>query len=256
MKNGLKLQCAATCRNRNFPATYSVPLQGMKATGRFPLGLGGILFVLCLGIGSVTLQATDGTKEKPKKLTVDQMIKIIKDKNIFKPAKVPPPSTTSDPGNFLAPDQGPKRLKNPFTVIGIQAGEGELGAHLLFKDPARLNPDRIEKATVGNVFEDTLEILAIEWPFLRCDYAGQEVRIYQNESTHDALARLRGFDSSYILLGTRAAGDQYVAEVLILRDNTVKIIEQGDRLGDATVTKIEEGKMHLVDPDGTEYPIE
>jgi len=256
MKNGLQYQCAMTSRNQNFPDTDSVPIQGIPTIGRFPWGLCGILFALGLGLGSVFLRAADGTKERPKKLTVDQMIKIIKDKNIFKPAKVPPPLITSDPGKFLAPDQGPQRLKNPFTVIGIQAGQGELSAHLLFKDPARLNPDRIEKATVGDVFEDTLEILAIEWPFLRCDYAGQEVRIYQNESTHDALARLRGFDSSYILLGTRASGDQYVAEVLILRDNTVKTIEQGDRLGDATVIRIEEGKMILVDPDGTEYPIE
>ena len=82
------------------------------------------------------------------------------------------------------------------------------------------------------------------------------MRIYQNESTNDALTRLRGFDSSYIVLGTRASEDTYVAEVLILRDNTVKTIEEGDRLGDATVIGIEEGRLQMRSDDGTEFYIE
>lgn len=237
--------------SRNVLDTDVVSWQRINVPNCFRFILRGILLAFFLGIGGAFLRATDEDKQKPKKLTVVQMKKIIKDKNIFKPAKVPPPSIIPDPGDSWASALGPKPLKKPFTVFGIRAGEEEICAYLLFKDP-----ERLEKVTEGQVFENTLKIVAIEWPFLRCEYAGREVRIYQKESTKDALARLRGFDSSYILLGTRATGDTYVAEVLILRDNTVKIIEEGDRLGNATVNKIEEGKMHLVDRDGTEFPIE
>ena len=59
-------------------------------------------------------------------------------------------------------------------------------AYLLFQDP-----ERLEKATEGQIFESIFKIVSIEWSFLRCEYAGREVRIYQNETTNDALARLR-----------------------------------------------------------------
>jgi len=254
MKYGLTPNHPIPDTGKYIPNTNAVFLQKINLPNRFRRVAGGILFLLWLGIGYPSLWAAEAEKEKPKKLTVEQMKKIIKDKNIFKPAKIPPPPINPDPENIRASALGPKPLKKPFTVFGIRAGEEEICAYLLFKDP-----ERLEKVTEGQVFENTLKIVAIEWPFLRCEYAGQEVRIYQKESTKDALARLRGFDSSYILLGTRASGetgDTYVAEVLILSDNTVKTIEQGDRLGDATVIRIEEGKMILMDQDGTEFPIE
>ena len=210
-----------------------------------------IFAAICLFWSSTSPGAADANQKKPKKLTVDQMKKIIKDKNIFKPAKAPPPSVNPDPGDIRVAPFGPKPLKNPFTIFGIRAGAEEICAYLLFKDP-----ERLEKVTAGQVFENTLKIVAIELSFLRCEYAGREVRIYQNESTNDALTRLRGFDSSYIVLGTRASEDTYVAEVLILRDNTVKTIEEGDRLGDATVIGIEEGRLQMRSDDGTEFYIE
>jgi len=209
-----------------------------------------IFATFCLVWVSTSPGAADANQAKPKKLTVDQLKQIIKDKNIFKPAKAPPPPVNPDPSNPRAATFGPRPLKNPFTVLGIRVGEEEICAYLLFKDP-----ERLEKVTEGQVFENTLKIVSIEWPFLRCEYAGREVRIYQNESTNDALMRLRGFDSSYIVLGTRASEDTYVADVLILRDNTVKTIEEGDRLGDATVIGIEEGRLKMRSDDGTEYYI-
>jgi hypothetical protein len=222
----------------------------INPTNRWRFIYRGIFLALGLGIGSSSLWAADAKQENPKKLTVDQMKEIIRDKNIFKPARVPPPPINPDPDNIRATALGPKPLKKPFTVFGIQAGEEEIYAYLLFKDP-----ERLEKVTEGQVFENTLKIVAIEWPFLRCEYAGREVRIYQNEGTNDALIRLRGFDSSYILLGTSATGDKHTADVLILRDNTVKNIEEGDRLGDATVIGIEEGRLKMRSDDGTEFYI-
>ena len=209
-----------------------------------------IFSALFLFWSSTSPGAADANQGKPNKLTVAQMKKIIKEKNIFKPAKAPPSWVNPDPGDIRAVTFGPKPLKKPFTVFGIRVGEEEICAYLLFKDP-----ERLEKVTEGQVFENTLKIVSIEWPFLRCEYAGREVRIYQNESTNDALMRLRGFDSSYIVLGTRASEDTYVADVLILRDNTVKTIEEGDRLGDATVIGIEEGRLQMRSDDGTEYYI-
>ena len=233
-----------------FLTTDSVSAQRIQTMNRWRIVYRGILLALGVGIGCFPLWAAGANRKTPKQLTVDQMKKLIKDKNIFKPAKVPPPSVSPDPGDIRTITPGPKPLKKPFTVFGILAGEEEICAYLLFKDP-----DRLEKATEGQIFENTLKIVAIEWPFLRCEYAGREVRIYQGESTQDALVRLRGFDGSYIVQGTRASEDTYVADVLILRDNTVKTIEEGDRLGDATVIGIEEGRLQMRSDDGTEFYI-
>jgi len=145
----------------------------------------------------------------------------------------------------------PQPLKRPFTVLGIRRTEDGQWADLWFDDPSR-----VEKVTVGDVIEKQVEVLEVGRTYLRVSYAGKEVRIGVGETSTDALERLRGFDSSYFLLGTHVMESGPVADVLILRDGTIRMVEEGDRLGEATVMQIEPGRVHLVDNDGAPFFIE
>lgn len=182
--------------------------------------------------------------------TVEELKSIVVRKNIFRPGKTPPPP--EEMGELRMPQPlEPQPLRRPFTVLGIRRTPEGQWADLWFDDPSR-----VEKVTVGDVIEKQIEVLEVGQTYLRVSYAGQEVRIGVGETSNGALERLQGFNSSYLLLGTHATESGPVADVLILRDGTIRMVEKGDRLGEATVEQIESGRVHLVDNDGTPFFIE
>ena len=171
-------------------------------------------------------------------------------KDIFSPAKVA--SVPVNVGvNETEIDRGPRPLKRPFRVIGIQSTEEGRLVDLYFENP----PETAQKK-VGEVIEKTVTILAIEATFLRCEYAGLEVRIEQGETSNDALERLRGLEESeYELIGTTLKEGGYVADIYLPGQERTRRIEVGEILGEATVIKIEKGRVTLIDPDGNQITI-
>ena len=171
-------------------------------------------------------------------------------KDIFSPAKVASVPVSVEV-NEPEVDSGPKALKRPFRVIGIQStAEGRL-VDLYFE-----NPPEVAQKKVGEVIEKTVTILAIEPTFLRCEYAGLEVRIEQGETSNDALERLRGLEESkYELIGTTLKDGGFVADIYLPRQNRTRRIEVGEILGEATVMKIEKGRVTLIDPEGNQITI-
>jgi hypothetical protein len=192
-----------------------------------------------------TITAQQDSKTSFEKLKADIIAK-----NIFRPAKTLPLPRKPDPAETTFIDPGPKPLKRPFTVLGFRVTEEQIWADLAFKDP-----DRVDKFKVGDMIENTVTILAIEPTYMRCNYAGLEVRIGQGETSDNALDRLLGqMSSDYVLLGTGPApsGGEYIAYILIRGAEKYLVFEEGETLGEATIIKIEPGKVKLLDPDGTE----
>ncbi|MBN2377808.1 MAG: hypothetical protein JXD22_15530 [Sedimentisphaerales bacterium] len=203
---------------------------------------------------AVVVKETKAKKEKDSVGVDEAKVAALKaailKKDIFSPAKVTSVPLSVDV-NETEVDTGPKALKRPFRVIGIQSTEEGRLVDLYFE-----NPPEVAQKKVGEVIEKTVTILAIEATFLRCEYAGLEVRIEQGETSNDALERLRGLEESkYELIGTTLKEGGFVADIYLPRQDRTRRIEVGEILGEATVMKIEKGRVTLIDPDGNQITI-
>ncbi len=180
-----------------------------------------------------------------------KMIAFIVKKNIFEPARKLTIDTASSQGESSAAPTGPKKLNRPFEVVAIDKQDGVFRAHLLFENTGLLRP-----VEAGEEIE-FVKILKIYPTYLRCQYGKWgKVRIDLKETSNDAIIRLNGYNATgkYDLIGTTILNKKAWAYFRINgRDWRV---EEGDKLGNDTVVKIENGKVLMRFADGEENYVE
>ena len=169
-------------------------------------------------------------------------------KNVFRPARVAPRLNGSGL-ELPAQDLGPQRLVRRFKVMAFDRTAAGPQAYVHFENPAQ---DR--KVTVGDVIE-TIRIVDIQPPYLRCDYAGREVRIAVGESSDDAWTRLQGFGSTYQLKGTTIGPEGTYAYFYFPSEGVYRWVEEGDVLGRARVQKIKREEVNLKHEDGYDITV-
>jgi len=184
----------------------------------------------------------------PKATTPEEMIAAMVTKNIFKPAKTRPIIMNNVPENVKHEPASKKlEFKRPFLVAGVYQTDEGARANLLFSNPTER---RVVKAGDKIEFVTILEIIAT---CLICQYGQRQVRIGARETSDDVLAHLMGFSEDYELMATTVLDDESYAHFLI-QGRSQRVVE-GDRLGEAEVVKIEDGKVRLRLEDGYEFDI-
>jgi hypothetical protein len=207
--------------------------------------------MLYLSLLLVCFSILECRAQEPVKLTFEQMKAAIIKKNIFVPAKYVRPAAPAEASDSttVSPilDTGPKELEKPFVVIGITYQQDEKWADLTFlKEQGR------RKVKKGDVIE-TITIKDIFSTYLLCDYAGQEVRIGQGESSSDAYRRVKGImGGEYSLIGTSDSA----AHILIKGESRPRWFYVGNILGNAKVVEIQPGKVILIDQYGDKRILE
>jgi len=236
----------------------------MKRNRTEPLSIRQAENVRCMGysfrtalwlsaVGVLCVIRCEVFSQSPKPLTPAQWKAEIVKKNIFKPARTFPAMMPRPSSGLSSAEVGPQKLTRPFVVIGVIRPSDDLPSALLLFD----NPKEYRIVYVEDEIE-TIKVLGIEPTYLRCDYAGHEVRISVAESSDDALKRLRGMGSGgkYILMGTTVLPGETYARFSIPGESRYRKVTVGDMIGSDRVVRIESGKVHLVNPDGYAITVE
>ena len=185
-----------------------------------------------------------------------QMIDAIVKKNMFKPARQPVGASRPKTEDVID-KYGKRRLLNPFKLVGVDHTDAGSQAYLLegASQIRRLvkQGDKIDYQTVMDV-RIVVEILEIKSAYIRCDYGGREVRIDVGETSNDAIERIWGYNNAdYVFIGTTIMDAESYAHVNI--NGRSRVLEVGDRLGEAEIIKIEKDKLRLRLINGYEYDI-
>ncbi len=191
--------------------------------------------------------ATPQSAEPAQELTANQMINAIVQKNMFRPGReLPPEPVISTQVGVTEPRL--KRLTRPFKLSAIDEIGGQPRAHLFFGNIRRT-------VTVGEDIEFIrVKHINVRPPYIVCDYGPEEVRIDVGETSDDAMLRLVGFGNLYEFIGTQITDEKAYATVYI--DGKYHRVEAGEKLGNATIVRIENGKMWLRFEDGFEFDLE
>lgn len=205
--------------------------------------------LLLLG-GMANSQETRPKPSTSPRLTLQQKKSLIIEKNIFRPARQPALETTKTISNPVVPDTSPKPLKRPFVVQGIVYSEANAGADLRFESPGETR-----RVRVGDTIE-YITIIGISPSYLACNYAGKQIWLAVGETSNDALAQAQGFHREYDLIATTIQGELRFATIRQRGEDRLRRVSEGDRLSDATVIRIEPGRVYLRYEDGFEHYIE
>jgi len=171
-------------------------------------------------------------------------------KNIFRPARRPPPVPRLPVSGLGRPETGPRPLKRPFVIQGITHRADDAWVDLRFESPSENR-----RVRVGDMIE-SIRIVKIGPSYVECDYAGRKVWLVVGEGSDDALAQVRGFGRDYDLIATTVQGKLRYASILIKGQNRLRRVVEGDKLGDAVIVRIEPGRVYLRYEDGFEHYIE
>ncbi len=210
-------------------------------------GIGILMLVMLSGLSGQNTSPENDTVGSNNQIDKENKKKSIIKKNIFKPALFTAPPVQPNPETTSPPDPGPMPLNRPFKVIAFDQTDDGRHAYLQFD-----NPSDLRAVKVGDIIE-TIRILEINPPFIRCQYDQYEVRIDAGESSNEALAHIRGFGRDYELVGTTVLDEMAFAHILI--QNRLRRVEIGDKLGDAIIIDIQPGKFKLRYDDGFEIEI-
>jgi len=229
--------------------TVSTCAECCSLRGRYYGALVGVLML----VGFTAAAATASPEQRtPRRVALAQLKAAIIAKNIFHPARTPPPNIHPSSGQ---PEKLPPRepvlrmLKRPFTVKAFDRVGNVDRVHLHFE-----NPPLDREVKLGETIE-FVTIIEINPPYIRCDYDGREVRIDVGEGSDDALARLMGLGSDYHLIATTVTPTGRSARFHFPNEQRWYEVEQGDVLGNARVISIEHGRVRLQDKDGTEFTV-
>ncbi|MBN2212061.1 MAG: hypothetical protein JW709_11755 [Sedimentisphaerales bacterium] len=207
-------------------------------------------FLVFAGHGRSQEQPIKSTVTPPPRLTLQQKKNIIIEKNIFRPARQPSAATGKQANEFTVQETTPKPLKRPFVVQGIVHSETNVWADLRFESPGENR-----RVRVGDTIE-SITITGISPSYLACNYAGKQIWLAVGETSNDALAQAQGFHREYDLIATTIQGELRFATIRLRGEDRIRRISEGDILSDATVIRIEPGRVYLRYEDGFEHYIE